>query len=364
MKKDKLTFINSRSYIQWIILSLISAAIIAVLYFFKIPAASLLGAIFGGIIMAIFGKSEIKVPDKLFQGAQSILGCMIAGMFTVSLFGNIIDHWLIILISIFFMLLCSFSIGYILTVRGVFPGSTAIWGTWPGAASVMVVLSELYGGDIRLVAFMQYLRVVIVALTSSIIVMIVGTGSAATALPLSEQLFSNINVYNFFITLIFAFACSAIAHFFKIPSGSLILSMIIGAILINTGILNLEIPKWFMMITYVIIGWSIGLRFTREIVGKAINTFPKLLILIFLLIAICAGVSVIVSNITGVDFLTAYLALSPGGSDSVAIIAASCDVEISFVMSIQIMRFMIILFMGPAITRYTMKYIKAGKKTI
>ena len=36
------------------------------------------------------------------------------------------------------------------------PGTTALWGTSPGAASVMTIMAESYGADMRLVAFMQY----------------------------------------------------------------------------------------------------------------------------------------------------------------------------------------------------------------
>ena len=55
---------------------------------------------------------------------------------------------------------------------------------------------------------------------------------------------------------------------------------------------------------------------------------------------------------TGVDFLTAYLATSPGGADSVAIIAASSNVDMSFVMAMQTMRFFMVLFTGPATARF------------
>jgi Putative ammonia monooxygenase len=53
-----------------------------------------------------------------------------------------------------------------------------------------------------------------------------------------------------------------------------------------------------------------------------------------------------------VDFLTAYLATSPGGADSVAIIAASSNVDMSFVMAMQTMRFFMVLFTGPAMARF------------
>ena len=54
----------------------------------------------------------------------------------------------------------------------------------------------------------------------------------------------------------------------------------------------------------------------------------------------------------GIDPLTAYLATSPGGSDSVAIIAASSNVDVSFVMAMQTVRMIAVLFIGPVLTKY------------
>jgi uncharacterized protein len=53
-----------------------------------------------------------------------------------------------------------------------------------------------------------------------------------------------------------------------------------------------------------------------------------------------------------VDPLTAYLATSPGGADSVAIIAASSNVDVGFVMAQQIARFMLVLVVGPTLSRF------------
>jgi uncharacterized membrane protein AbrB (regulator of aidB expression) len=64
------------------------------------------------------------------------------------------------------------------------PGTTAIWGSSPGAATAMTLMSESYGADMRLVAVMQYLRVVLVVLTASLVARLLlgaqGASSAAT----------------------------------------------------------------------------------------------------------------------------------------------------------------------------------------
>ncbi|MGO8005995.1 AbrB family transcriptional regulator, partial [Rhizobium ruizarguesonis] len=44
-----------------------------------------------------------------------------------------------------------------------------VWGSSPGGASATVLMSEASGADARLVAFLQYLRVVFVAVGASVI---------------------------------------------------------------------------------------------------------------------------------------------------------------------------------------------------
>ena len=52
------------------------------------------------------------------------------------------------------------------------------------------------------------------------------------------------------------------------------------------------------------------------------------------------------------DPLTAYLATSPGGMDSIAVIAASIhNVDLEFVMALQTVRLFLVIFLGPALAR-------------
>ena len=48
----------------------------------------------------------------------------------------------------------------------------------------------------------------------------------------------------------------------------------------------------------------------------------------------------------------AYLATSPGGADSVAIIAAASKVDVPFVMAMQTTRLVTVIFLAPILTRY------------
>jgi hypothetical protein len=59
--------------------------------------------------------------------------------------------------------------------------------------------------------------------------------------------------------------------------------------------------------------------------------------------------------LTGVAPLTAYLATSPGGADSVVVIAATSAVDAGFVMAMQMVRFVMVLVLGPRVTAWFAK---------
>ena len=137
----------------------------------------------------------------------------------------------------------------------------------------------------------------------------------------------------------------------RISGGPLLLPLFVGAALSASHMLTITLPPWLLAISYALVGWSIGLRFTRGIVLHAAKQLPKMIASIFTLIALCGGLAFALHHAAGTDPLTAYLATSPGGADAVAIIAASSPVDISFVMAMQIARLLMVILIGPSLAR-------------
>ena len=135
------------------------------------------------------------------------------------------------------------------------------------------------------------------------------------------------------------------------PAGPLLLPLFVGAPLSAAHILTITLPPWLLALCYALVGWSIGLRFTREIVLYAAKQMPRILASIFALIALCGGLAYALHEAAGTDALTAYLATSPGGADAVAIIATSSPVVVPFVMAMQIGRLLIVILIGPSLAR-------------
>ena len=114
----------------------------------------------------------------------------------------------------------------------------------------------------------------------------------------------------------------------------------------------MQLPPWLLALSYAMVGWSIGLNFTRPILRHAARALPQIIASIVALIAFCGGLAFVISRMLGIDPLTVYLATSPGGMDSVAIIAAAAqNVDITFVMALQSARFLVVLLIGPSVAK-------------
>ena len=339
---------DKKPAIQWLVLVLTTAAAVALLERIHLPAALLLGAMVAAIFVST-QEAAIKVPQGLFVLGQGLVGCLVARVLKPSILTDIGSDWLLFSIAVVAVIAASAGLGWLLAARRVLPGSTALWGSFPGAATAMALMAEAYGADIRLVALMQYLRVVCVATTASIVAALWANGGGH---PPPVDWFAPISPVNFAETLLLAFGGALIAPKLRIPAGSLLLPLVLGAILSGKGLITIELPPWLLAICYALVGWSIGLRFTRPILVYAARALPRILLSIAALIVICALFAVILSKAAHVDMLTAYLATSPGGADSVAIIATSTKVDVPFVMALQTARFVVVLLIGPRLARF------------
>ena len=117
------------------------------------------------------------------------------------------------------------------------------------------------------------------------------------------------------------------------------------------GWLMLELPEWLLAMAYAVLGWTVGLQFNKAIFLLALKTLPQIIASILGLILMCALMALALTHILQMDFMTAYLATSPGGLDTVAIIAAGTRADMSFIMALQTLRLFTILLTGPAMAR-------------
>ncbi|PWL17138.1 ammonia monooxygenase [Falsochrobactrum shanghaiense] len=346
---SSVTFTHLAKPVQWSLLLALSLFLVYLGEMAGLPAAILLGAMLAAILMAS-RESSIRVHRHLTLLAQAIIGLLIARAMTVEFFASMGQHLPVIFLSTGFTLLASTMIGYFLARFRIVSGTTAVWGISPGAAAAMTLMADSFGADARLVAFMQYLRVVLVVTVASLVVMY-ATGTQ-TAAPAAIEWFPPINWPALLPTLAVIICGAFLGDLSRIPTGAMLIPLALGAFLQDMELMVLDLPPWLLAVSYILIGWRIGLGFSRAILAHAARAFPAVLASTLLLIAICGLFGVFLGYLLDLDPLTAYLATSPGGADTVAIIAASSDVDLPFVIALQTSRFFIVLLAGPAIARF------------
>jgi membrane AbrB-like protein len=334
---------------QWAILLVSSVVLSGLLELAGLPAALLLGAMLAAILVRTSG-GTLRVPRLPYYTAQVVIGCMIARVITPVIVGTFLKDWPLFLSVMLAVVVASSLLGWGLGRLRILPGTTAVWGLSPGAANVMMLMAEAYGADIRVVAFMQYLRVVFVAIAASVLArFVIHTHGTAVARIIW---FPPIHWLPFGETVALGLLGGIIGRLSRIPAGVLFVPMFAGAILHGAGLITIELPPWLLAISYAFLGWNIGLGFTREILAHAARLLPQTVLATLTLMLFCAGLAFILVKAVGIDPLTAYLATSPGGMDSAAIIAASSKVDVPFVMALQTVRFMVVLMVGPSIARF------------
>jgi membrane AbrB-like protein len=355
-ERTAFTLRDTGAPLKWTILLLVSLAFIVPLELMHVPAALLLGAMAAAILVAVFD-GKLTVSHWPFVLAQGLIGCLVARSIGPAILVTMAHQWPLFLAGVCSVLLISTSLGALLACWKVLPGTTAVWGSSPGAATVMVLMSEAFGGDPRLVAYMQFLRVMLVALIASVVARLwVAPGGVARV---ATDWFPAVAAGPLWETMAVAVFGAIVGDKSRIPAGALLVPLFAGVALSCTHVMTITLPPWLMAGSYVLVGWSIGLRFSREIMIYAARVFPKIAASTLTLIALCGGLAVLLHLIVGTDPLTAYLATSPGGADSVAIIAASSNVDVPFVMAMQMARFILVLLVGPALASAVARWTKS-----
>ena len=266
-----------------------------------IPAGLLLGPMLAGIICGARGFA-LSIPQIPFHIAQSTIGVLVAASISPDVFARLAEAWPIYLGVVLLILMASAALGLMLSHWNVLPGTTAIWGSWPGAATAMTLM----------------------ALTAAVIL-----------------------------------GGSWLGQVMRIPAGQMLVPMVIGIVINFMEPGQFQLPEWYLALAYAVLGWRIGLAFSLKVLTHAWKALPKILGAILALMMFSGGLAALLHFWLGIDPVTAYLATSPGGMDSVAIIAASSNVDLPLVMALQTLRFLIVLIFGPPLARFAAR--RSGK---
>src|SRR6185312_546845 len=284
--------------------------------------------------------------------AQGVLGVYIGTMVHQDAVGALRSDWLIVLVISVATLLLSILAGALLGLpRDVSPltGSLALVA---GGASGLVAIARELGGDDRVVAVVQYLRVGLVTASMPIVVTLVYHADrthhvAASAQNNSAPWYSSVAMMTVLIV-----AGAAGGKLLRIPGAGLLGPLALTIALQLSGFsFGLSVPSVLVQIGYMVIGWQAGVVFTRDSLRAVGRLLPAAIVLIVLLGVATAGFGIVLADLAGKTPLEGYLATSPGGVYAVLAIAVETGSGVTFIIAAQVLRVLLMLFMAPLLAR-------------
>ena len=157
-----------------------------------VPSAALFAALVVGIVLALPSLAPSRVPRPAGIAAQGVLGVYIGTMVHRDAVGALGSDWPIVIAVAVATLVLSIVAGALLGLhRDVSPltGSLALVA---GGASGLVAIARELGGDDRVVAVVQYLRVALVTASMPVVVTLVYHADRSHALQLSLNRFGTL----------------------------------------------------------------------------------------------------------------------------------------------------------------------------
>ncbi|QHG65748.1 AbrB family transcriptional regulator [Pseudomonas putida] len=334
---------SSRSLFQWLALLICAGAFGQWLHALAVPAGLFLGPMLVAIVFGVSG-AQLHLHRQMFRFGQGCVGLLVAHSVTWAVLVSMAQSWHLMLVATVITVVLSALVG-LGTVRfGGIPGSTAAWGTAPGAASAMVSMAEENGADGRVVATMQYVRVVCVVMIGSLVSHLLGATPGAGAAAHAPAALEGPHLIDSLLSL--GVVLVGITLGSRLPAGALLTPLLLGGALQLSGLLTISLPEPLLAVAYGAIGCYIGLRFDRQTVRYVWKRLPTMIAGAVALIVLCAACAYVLALAMGTDFLSMYLATSPGGLDAMAIIAVETHADVGLVLAMQTLRLFGVILTG------------------
>lgn len=326
-----------------LVLSLVGGAVCSLL---KVPLPWMLGPIFAMVLARTF-----KVPALPLKGGrqagQLIIGCALGQYFTPEIGWLVLANaWLIVgcaVAALFNGYLCSLVLS---RISGI-DMTTAFFSSLPGGASEMVVLADRFEAKLDCVVIAHSLRLLMVV----VIVPFAITWCGATGTDFYQPSAKIFNAPLLIMLLSGAALSGFLLQWKNIPNawmfGPLFLSMALTLMEVRTS----AVPPLLTTCGQVLIGCSLGSRFSPAFLLKAPKFLKGVVVSVFVALLLAGILGVCLSFLGKTPLASAILATAPGGMAEMCITAKGLHLGVPVVTSYHLTRVVFVLLLSPAFFR-------------
>lgn len=315
-----------------------------------LPSPDLFAGLLVGLAYAFLARDELQTPAWLGTAAQAVIGVVMGVLVQPETLTTLAGYWLPVTVITLATLLLTVLAGLLLARFAPVDRTTATFGMIAGGAAGIVAVSQELGADGRLVAVLQYLRVLLIVILMPLAVIVVFDGNGeqgaladggSAPWPLATLAVGGV-----------ALAGTLLGRLAHLPASSLLGPLILAAVLAGFDVPLLDgVPAPLAAVAFAVIGVQVGLRFTPATLRTLGRVLPAGLGLIVGLIVLSGGLGVLLSELTGLSPLDGYLATTPGGIFVVLAVATGSGADGTVVLAVQVLRMLVMLLLGPPLAR-------------
>jgi membrane AbrB-like protein len=226
---------------------------------------------------------------------------------------------------------------------------SALFGASPGSLAQTMGLAVEYGTDVRAVAVVQTMRVLLLTLGFPAGLALFGlVAEGPLVFPAASQAFS---LTELIILVVVSTTAAVGLLWIRFPGGLLFGAMLASALLHGGGFLHAVLPSWVTTAAIVAVGAVAGARFANtsprmllSYMGAAIGSFA-------VAVTIAACFMLIAASLMTVRIADVVVAFAPGAQDTMMVLALALHLDPIYVGAHQLARFMIVSLSIPLIAK-------------
>ncbi|GIF04186.1 AbrB family transcriptional regulator [Actinoplanes siamensis] len=335
----------------------------------RVPAPQLVLSLLVGVVLALTGVAAGNLPRAAVSGSHATIGVLMGSYLGPSVVRALAGTVLPLTGATVVTIALSVGTAVLLARVSRISLADALMALIPGGSAAIVASAEAIGADSRVVAFAQYLRVGLVALSAPVIVALAGGTAAAPpspgAFPALARLVTNPHQAVGLLQLIVICVAGVRAGArLSLPAPSVLGPMALTALLLMAGTSHTFTPAGPLRdLAFVLVGLEVGLRFNRTSVRRVRRLAPYLIGATGLMCLACAALAWCLAVVTGMPFLDAYLATTPGGINAVVATAASAGRDVAVISAVQSIRLFTVVLLTPSLIRWMVRRRDAAIRT-
>ena len=311
-----------------------------------LPAPFLMGPVLVSTLFAIL-RTSFSVPEQIKQISFILIGISVGSNVTPEALLSIFRWPFSILLMILSVITIIFLCKIILQNFFGMDKKSSLLASTPGHLSFVLMLGTETEADTTKIAIIQSIRVLALTLITPVIVVLY-SGSELNDANLQREI---MNSGSLVVLCLLSIISGLVFKKLKLPAPFLIGAMLISALSHGTNLTPGYVPNLLEGIAFAILGTVIGARF----VGVEIESLKSCLIsgltITLAGISICFLATSIIYKLTGIPFIHIFIAIAPGGLETMVAIGGLVDAEPTYVAFHHVMRLFFIALLIPIILK-------------